>query len=96
VNMVISFPLSQMIGWISALFTNYVFGSPILAGMFGFLIIIIIGVKLGLGLDSFIVLGIFTTVMFTQYVFPIDLSIIFIIALSIGIVAMGLLKLMKR
>jgi len=94
--MAISFPLSEIISWISALFSNYVFGSPILAGMFGFIFLLIIGVKLGLGLDSFIVLGIFAGVMFTNFVFPANISIIFIIAVALGIVSMAILKLMRR
>lgn len=94
--MAISFPLSELISWISLLFINYVFGDAILAGIFGFLLLIVIGIKMGLGLDSFVVLLVYGGTMFSLFIFQVDLSLTFIIAMAIGIFAMGMLRLMRR
>jgi hypothetical protein len=63
--------------------------------MFGFLLLIVISVKMGLGIDSLIVLGVFGMSLFAQSALNIDLTIMFVIALAIGIISVGLLKLAK-
>lgn len=90
------FELSTIVTWLSDFFIYFIFGDPILAGFFGFIMLFIIAINLGLGADSMIVLGIFSSVMFTNFIFQVDLSIIFIIAVSIGLISMAMLKLMRR
>ena len=92
----VTFGLDTVITWLYNLFVYQVFGDAILACMFGFVLLIVISIKIGLGADSLIVLGVFSSVMFTHYIFQIDLSIVFILAISIGIVAMAILRLMRR
>ncbi len=91
----VTFDLAMIVTWLYEFFVYFIFGDPILAGFFGFILLFIIAVSLGLGPDSIIVLGIFSSVLFTNFIFQIDLSIIFIIAVSIGIISIAMLKLMK-
>jgi len=92
----VTFELSQIVTWLYNLFVYYIFGDAILAGIFGFVFLIIMAVKMGLGADSLLVLMIFSSIMFSSYVFEIDVSIIFAIAILLGIISMAVLKLIRR
>ena len=91
----VTFELLTIAGWIWELFLN-IFGDPILAGIVGYILLIVFGIRMGLGFDGLIVLGIFSAVLFSRFLFPIDLSILFVIGISVSIVSLAALRLMHH
>jgi len=92
----VTFTLEAAAALIYNLFVYYVFGDAIVASLFGLLFLTIVSVKMGLGADSIVVLAMFTATMFTQsMLFNFDLGIMLLIALSVSVVAMGIVKLIK-
>lgn len=92
----VSFTLEAAAALIYNLFVYNVFGDAIVASLFGLLVLTIISVKMGLGADSIVVLVMFIATMFTQSMFfNFDLGIMVLIAISVSVVVMGMMKLMK-
>jgi len=92
-----SLSLALIVQWFTDLFINKVFGDPVMAGVFGWFLLIMIGWKMNLGPDSMIVLGLFSGVLFTEYSFTnFPLGIMFTIAISISLVTVGILKVLRH
>ena len=87
--------LTTIAEWVWLLFIN-IAGDPVLAGIIGFIVMIIFGIRLGLGFDGLIVLGIFSATMLSRFIFPFDLGMLFILAISISVVSLAALRLTRH
>ena len=91
----VTFAIDTMAGWIWNLIL-YMAGDPVLAGIIGFVMLIMVGIRMGLGADGLIVLGVFTATLMGRLFLPIDLGILFIIGITLSVIVMAILRMMRH
>ena len=85
-----------IVTWLYELFVYYVFGDPLIAGIFGFIMLFAIAFRIGLGLDSVFVLALFSSLIFSVYALTADIILIVVMIIGLAIISLAILKLIGK